>query len=130
MHRAYESAYPEVQITDLLDAMYGSRAFEVEKRKKNPWKLEDVLKRDPVMKYGMVRRGEPINNRATYRLDFSFEYYSPEEQLLRIEKQKEEKEKRKAQAKVEKTKLKSQDKKSPHSWGAPVSGKLKPKKPK
>lgn len=130
LHRAYESAYPEVQITDLLDAMYGSRAFEVEKRKKNPWKLEDVLKRDPVMKYGMVRRGEPINNRATYRLDFSFEDYSPEEQLLRIEKQKEEKEKRKAQAKVEKTKLKSQDKKSPHSWGAPVSGKLKPKKPK
>ena len=50
--------------------------------------------------------------------------------LKKGKKQKEEKEKRKAQAKVVKTKLKSQDKKSPHSWGAPVSGKSKSKKPK
>lgn len=129
LHRAYESAYPEVPITDLLDAMYGSRAFEVEKRKKNPWKLEDVLKRDPVMKYGMVRRGEPRNNRATYRLDFSFEDYSPDEQLRRIKKQKADKKNVSEIDKAEKSKLKSEKGKAPRPWDLSVVGKSKKKKP-
>lgn len=130
LHRAYESAYPDVPITDLLDAMYGSRAFEVEKRKKNPWKLEDVLKRDPVMKYGMVRRGEPTNNRATYRLDFSFEDYSPDEQLRRIKNQKADKKNAAEIEKTEKSKLKSEKGKTPRPWDSSLVGKSKKKKQK
>lgn len=129
LHRSYETAYPDVSTSDLMDAIYGERASEMSRRGRSPWKLTDILKKDaPVMMYGMVRRGDLRNGSATYRLDFSFEDYSPEEQLLRIEKQKAEKNQKKPESKVEKSKPKSKEKKSPHPFGTSFTGKSK--KPK
>lgn len=111
LHQAYKTGQRGIIADDLIAKIYPQdQVHEKLKRKKNPWKVNDLFKpEEPVMKYAMIRRGEKINNKGTYILDLSFENKSPEDRLREIQ---EAKDKRKTTKKAPKA-----ESKSPHPWG-------------
>lgn len=93
LYLAYEAGDARLTSTELIDQIYTEdRAYEITKRTKNPWRLhKDVFREaEPVIKYGMIRKGEKKDGQSTYILDFSFENSAPEEtiRLLKGEKEK------------------------------------------